>query len=227
MGPTAEPSRSLDKLTGAVRWQALDDTAAYGSPILADCAGQRQVIFFTETGLAALTPESGKLLWRFAWETDFGANIVTPIVTGDYVFISSGYGKGCALIKVEQTDAGLTTRLVYKNKKMITHFATCVLYQDHLYGFSDTTLTCMELRTGKVAWTERGFDKGSLTIADGRLYILGEMGTLALAEATPTGYREISRFTFSDKKCWTAPVIADGRLYVRNEDKIACYDLRR
>ena len=226
-GSAGRSVAALDQRTGAVRWQALDDAAGYGSPMLADCAGQKQVVFFTNTGLAAVAPESGQLLWRFPWVTEFGANITTPIVAGDYVFISSGYGMGCALLKIEKTHSGLAAKLVYKNKRMITPFTTCVLYDDHLYGFNDTTLTCMEFRTGKVTWRQRGFEKGSLTIADGRLYILGEMGTLALAEATPAQYRELSRFTFAHAKCWTAPVIANGRLYVRNEEKIACYDVRR
>jgi len=226
-GPGGKSLVALDKATGAVHWQSLDDAAGYSSPILTEIAGLRQIVFFTETGLVAVTPDQGKLLWRYPWKTDFGANIATPIVAGDYVYISSGYGKGCALVKVEKTDNGLAANLVYKNKKMKTHFSTCVLYQDHLYGFDDTILTCLNFRTGEVAWKERGFDKGSVTLADGDLVILGEYGQLALAQATPAGYHEKSRFVFSTSRCWTVPVIAEGRLYVRNEEKIACYDLRK
>lgn len=226
-GPGGRSLVALDKLTGAVRWQALDDAASNSSPVLADCGGQRQVIFFTETGLVAVTPDQGTLLWRFPWRTDYGANVATPIVAGDYIFISTGYGKGCALVKIDKTGETWTARLIYKNLRMMAHFATCVLYQDHIYGFNDSTLTCMELRSGKVLWKERGFDKGSLTIADGQLYILGEFGTIAVADATPDAYREKARWSFSEKRCWTAPVIADGRLFVRNEEKIACYDLRK
>jgi len=109
---------------------------------------------------------------------------------------------------------------------MRTHFSTCVRYQDHLYGFDDSNLTCMEFRTGKVLWDERGFSKGSLLVADGKLVILGERGLAALAEASPAGYREISRFTFSDDRCWTVPVIANGRMYIRDEEKLVCYDVR-
>jgi outer membrane protein assembly factor BamB len=226
-GPGGNSLAALDKLTGAVRWQTLDDAASNSSPVLADSAGRRQLVFFTDRGLVAVTPDEGTFLWRYPWTTDFGANIATPIVAGDYVFLSSGYGKGCAMVKIEKTPQGLAPKLVYKNLKMKTHFSTCVCYQDHLYGFNDTTLTCMEFRTGKVTWTQRGFDKGSLTIADGHLFILGEFGTLAVAEATPEAFREQSRFQFSEKRCWTVLVIANGRLYVRDEQKLTCYDLKK
>src|SRR5262249_19542794 len=133
--PGGHSCAALDKRTGEIRWQALDDTAGNSSPVMAECAGIRQVIFFTERGLVALTPNDGKLLWRYPWVTEFGANIATPIVWGDYVFLSSGYGKGCALLKIEKNGSALEPTRVYKNTKMSNHFSTCVLYEDHLYGF--------------------------------------------------------------------------------------------
>lgn len=226
-GPGGRSLAALDKYTGAIRWQALDDPASPSSPVRAEIASQRQVVFLTGTGLVAVTPEHGTVLWRFPWKTDYDANVGTPVIAGDQVFIATGYGKGCALVKVDKTGQGLTAKLVYKNKRMMSHFTTGVLYQDHIYGFNDSTLTCMEWRSGNVAWTERGFDKGSLTIADGRLFILAEYGTVAVADATPEAYREKTRWSFSTKRSWTAPVIANGRLYLRNEEKIACYDLRK
>jgi outer membrane protein assembly factor BamB len=226
-GPNGKSLVALDKNTGAVRWHSQDDPASDSSPMPANCTGRRQVIYFTVKGLVGVTPDEGKLLWRFPWETDFGANIATPIVAGDYVFLSSGYGKGCALVKIERDQDGLKAGQVYKNLKMKNHFATCVLFGEHVYGFDDTILTCMDFKTGKVAWKERGFDKGSLTIADGHLFVMGEYGKLAVATATPAGFHPTGSFQFSEKRCWTMPVIADGKMYVRNEEKLACYDLRR
>ena len=225
---------ALDKKTGMVRWRALDDPAGYSSPMAATLAGQRQVIVFTGLGLVGLDPSQGSLLWRFPWTTSYGVNAATPIVATsqdlNYVFLSSGYDYGCALLKIVKEGSTWEAQKVYQNKKMNNHFSSSVLYQDHLYGFNDATLTCLEFKTGTMKWRERGtFGKGSVLVADGRLIILGENGLLALAEATPEGYREKSRLTFADgsAKVWSIPVIADGRMYVRDETRLVCYDVKK
>jgi outer membrane protein assembly factor BamB len=218
---------AFNKITGEIVWKNLDDPAAYSSPVAVTIDGKRQVLFFTSSGLVSVAPEDGALLWRYPWDTRFGANVATPIVVSRYVFISSNYDKGCALLDVSSSaDGSWQARPVYEHNRMRNHFSTSVYYQEHLYGFDDTTLVCMNFRTGKVLWKEKDFKKGSLLIADGKLIILGESGTLALAEATPTAYVKISSFQFSRAKCWTVPVLANGRLYVRDEEKIVCYDLR-
>src|SRR5262249_16622543 len=160
---------ALEKETGKVRWASQDDTAGYSSPVYGEICGRKQVVFFTATGLVSVTPDKGELLWRYPWETSYDANIATPILVDDYVFISSGYRRGSTVWKVEKDGAALRAERVYENQKMCTHFSTCVRHGDHLYGFDDTLLTCMEFRTGKTAWSERGFDKGSLAIVDGKL----------------------------------------------------------
>jgi len=124
------------------------------------------------------------------------------------------------------SDGSLHAHSVYEHNRMRNHFSSCVYYQEHLYGFDDATLVCMNFRTGKITWKKKDFQKGSLLIADGKLIVLGESGKLALAEATPADYRELSSFQFSRTRCWTSPVLADGRLYVRDEEKIVCFDLR-
>ncbi|MCI0641507.1 MAG: PQQ-like beta-propeller repeat protein [Gemmataceae bacterium] len=226
-GPNGKSLVALDKKSGAIKWTSQDYQAGYSSPMAADIAGERQIVFFTAPGLVGVAAADGRLLWRFAWQTDFDSSIATPIIEQDYVFVSSGYGKGCAMVKIDKLNGAFEPSLVYKNKNMKTHFSSCVRYKDHLYGFDDASLTCLDFRTGKVAWSERGFDKGSLMIADGHLFILGEYGTAAVAEATPEEYREKGRFEFSSRKCWTMPVVANGRLFLRDEQKLACYDLRK
>jgi outer membrane protein assembly factor BamB len=223
---------ALDKRTGEVRWKALDDPAAYSSPVAATIGGQRQVIFFTRRGLVGVTPEEGQLLWRYPWETDYGANIATPIVAKDYVFITTGYNRGCAVVKIErQADGSFAAQRVYEHNKMSSHFSTPVFYQDYIYGFHDSNLICLEFRTGKVMWKERGFSRGSLLVADGHLFILGQNGRLGVAQATPDGYRPkglVQVFPEEPgKKCWTVPVLANGRLYVRDEDRVICLDVRK
>jgi hypothetical protein len=150
-------------------------------------------------------------------------------VFGDYVFVSSAYGKGCALLEVAAgADGPMSARPVYEHNRMRNYFASSVRYGEHLYGFDLTDLVCMEVRTGKCVWRERGrraFKKGSLLIAGGYLLVLGEYGRLALAVATPAGYRELAAFQVSDHKCWTVPSLAGGRLYVRDEGHLLCLDL--
>src|SRR5207245_3859030 len=116
-------------------------------------------------------------------------------------------------------------RPVYEHNRMRNHFSTCVLHGEHLYGFDESFLVCMELRTGKILWKKRGFGKGSLLAAGDRLIVLGEQGNLALAEASPDSYREISACSVLGGKCWSAPVLAGGKLYVRDEDQLVCLDV--
>jgi outer membrane protein assembly factor BamB len=225
-GPNGSSIVAFNKITGDEVWKTLNDPPAYSSPIAATINGRRQILFFTHDGLVSVAPKDGALFWRFPWDTRFGANVATPIVVSHYAFISSNYDKGCALLDVLMSTGSWQVRPVYEHNRMRNHFSTSVYYKEHLYGFDDATLVCMNFRTGKILWKKKDFKKGSLLVADGKLIILGESGTLALAEATPDGYQELASFPFSTKKCWTVPVLANGRLYVRDEEKIVCYDLR-
>jgi len=226
-GPRGGSLAAFHKRNGKLAWQNLDDTAGYSSPVHVTLAGVEQIVFFTERGLVGVMPDDGQLLWRFDWETNYGCNVATPIVVNDYIFISSGYGKGCAVVKIEKRDGKLTANQVYANTRMRNHFSSSVFWKDHVYGFNDAILTCLEFRTGTMKWRHSGFEKGSLMIADNHLIILGEHGMLALAEATPDEYREVASTQISRERCWTMPVLANGRLYVRDESKLRCLDLRR
>ena len=200
-------------------------------PLIATLAGVRQLLVFTNEAMVSLSPKDGTAYWRFAWKTTGGFNIATPIAFDDYVFLSSGYGKGCALLEVgRDADGSLTAKPVYEHNRMHNYFSSSVRLGEHLYGFDNSDLSCMDLRTGEILWRvrgRRGFKKGSLVIAGGRLIVLGEDGKLALAEATPAGYRERASFRVSENKCWTVPVLAAGRLYVRDESRLRCLDLRK
>jgi outer membrane protein assembly factor BamB len=120
---------------------------------------------------------------------------------------------------------GFEAQRVYESTRMRNHFSSSVRLGRYVYGFDEGFLVCMDLLTGEVQWKEGGFSKGSLTAAEGRLIILGERGKLALAEATPKDYRQLSAFEFSGNKCWTVPVVANGKLYLRDTDRIVCYDI--
>ncbi|MCS6851212.1 MAG: PQQ-like beta-propeller repeat protein [Gemmataceae bacterium] len=226
-GPNGRSLAAFHKADGKLAWAALDDVAGYSSPIAVTAAGKRQVVFFTGKRLVGVDPVTGSLLWSYPWETDYDANIATPIAVGDYLFISSGYDRGCALLKVVAEQGTFRIQRVYENTHMRNHFASCVYYNEHLYGFDEATLTCMEFRSGTVRWRERGFRKGSLTIADGKLFVLSENGRLALADASPEAYRERSSYRFSHGKCWTVPVLCRGKLYLRDEEKVVCLDVKK
>jgi outer membrane protein assembly factor BamB len=229
-GPDGNAVVAFNKRTGEVVWKSLDDMMGYSSPIAATLAGARQLLVFTNTALVSLSPADGRVNWRFPWETTGGFNIATPLSFGNCVFISSGYGKGCALLEVtREPDGSLQAHRVYEHNRMRNHFASSVRWGEHLYGLDQTDLVCMELRSGKSDWREKGyrtFGKGSLLIADSQLIVLGESGKLFFADATPAGYFERASIQVSPNKCWTAPIIAHGKLYVRTESEIICLDLR-
>ncbi|OAI54535.1 hypothetical protein AYO44_14730 [Planctomycetaceae bacterium SCGC AG-212-F19] len=226
-GPNGHSVAAFDRTDGQLVWKALDDRAGYSSPIAATIAGRRQIVCLTAESVVGLAPEDGKLLWKYPWPLFKDCNVATPIVVGDYVFVSSGYSKGCALLEITAGDSGaFQARPVYEHNRMRNHFATSVLFQDHLYGFDEFFLVCMELRTGKVLWKKRGFGRGSLMVADGRLVILGDNGLLALADVSPEKYQERSAYKVLHGRCWTMPVLADGKLYVRDEEFMLCLDVK-
>jgi outer membrane protein assembly factor BamB len=226
---------AFDKKTGNVVWKAFNSRAGYSSPIAVTAAGRRQIIFFTSSGPVGVAPEDGIVLWEYPWNNKTDVNAATPIPFSaqigdevrDYVFISCNYEKGACLLKLTPDGDGIVAQRVYETRRMSNHFATCVRLGEQLYGVSDKILVCMDIQTGKVRWNQRGFANGSLTVADGMLIILGEGGQLAVADPTPEEYREIATFRFSKNKCWTVPVVANGRLYLRDEQRMACYDLRK
>jgi outer membrane protein assembly factor BamB len=216
---------ALDKLTGKLLWQSQSGTAGYSSPMIYDAAGAPKVVVFTSNAAMGLDLASGKLQWRYERVANNVANIATPIVHGGEIFLSSNYGTGCVLLKTAAGDASE----VYFNRNMQNHYSTSVLVGDYLYGFSTSILTAMKFETGEVAWRDRSVGKGSLIYADRHLYALGEDGVVGLVEATPASYREISRFEISKGgyPAWSQPVISNGKLYLRDQDNLFCYNIKK
>ena len=216
---------AFDKKSGDVVWTTHTDEVGYSSPIAIDFGEVRQIIFLTSKTLLSLAPENGHIYWKYPWPE--GINIATPIfIPDDKIFISASYDKGAVLLKMTADADGIGIEEVWKSRVMKNHFNSSVLQGDYLYGFDNAILTCIEANTGEEQWRHRGFQKGSLLLADGYLIILGEGGKLALAEANPTEYKEKARFQLFDDKCWTVPTLAGGRLYLRNQKEMVCLDLR-
>ena len=217
-GSSGKSAAALDKKTGKTVWTSQSDAAGYSAPVAVTVGGVRQVLFFTGTALTALAPGSGKLLWRVPWRTDYDVNAATPIfVAPDKVFVSSGYDTGSALLRIKPAGA---PDEVWRSRGMKNQFSSSVLHGGHLYGFDNKVLKAVDVATGKDKWKQSGLGHGSLLYADGHLYVLSESGQLVLVEATPAGYREKANAEVLSGKCWTAPTLANGRLYVRNEEEM-------
>ena len=213
---------AIHKKDGSTAWQALDDRIGWATPIYIQVAGVPQVVYFTGQSSIGVSPETGELLWRFDWQTAFDINAATPIYSEGCLFLSSNYGSGGVLLRLKPKG---DPEVVWKSLAMQNHFSTSVLYQGHLYGFSKNRLRCVEFKTGHVKWDKAGLGKGSVLIADGHLIVLGEDGTLVLAEATAKEYVEKARWKAMDGTCWSVPVLASGKLYLRNEKRLLALDL--
>jgi outer membrane protein assembly factor BamB len=237
---------ALDKQTGHVIWKAAlpedigprgRDGAAYSSIVVSQAAGVRQYIQLSGRGVISVAAEDGKFLWAYNRIANGTANIPTPIVHEDYVFCSSGYNTGAALLRIVPSAGGMQAEEVYflKGNEMQNHHGGMVRIGDHIYcghGHNNGFPLCIEMKTGKVAWRPgRGPGSGSAAVlyADGHLYFRYEDGVMALIEAKPEEYVLKGSFTLASVrgKSWPHPVIADGRLYLRDQDMLMCYDIRQ
>ena len=225
---------ALNKGSGQVIWQSKDfkDPAHYSSLVGAEIGGVNQYIQLTEQSVAGVAATDGKLLWR-ATRRGATAVIPTPIVQDNLVYVSSGYGIGCNLFRINASGGQFSAEQVYANKIMENHHGGVIRVGNFVYGHSDSKgWTCQDLKTGRDIWQEKQkLGKGSIAYADGRLYLREEngKGTVALIEASPQGYREHGRFNppnRSDKNSWAHPVIAGGKLYLRDQDVLLCYDVK-
>jgi outer membrane protein assembly factor BamB len=225
---------ALNKETGELIWQSKEftDKAEYASAIVEEISGVRQYIQFTGNSLAGVAPETGKLLWRAARKGQT-ATIPTPVFHDNLVYVTSGYGVGCNLFKISKTDDSFKAEELYANKTMVNHHGGTVRVGEYLYGHSDSKgWVCQEFKTGELVWSSRKLDKGSILCADGHLYLRSESakGTIALIEATPQGYKETGRFDQPDRSnehSWPHPVVAGGKLYIRDQDILLCYDVKK
>jgi outer membrane protein assembly factor BamB len=219
---------ALNKKDGSIIWKTGGDSAAYSSAIFLEVAGIPQAVFFTHQRALAVDIRNGNPLWDYTQVANQTANIATPIVKGNRVFLSSDYGTGCALLEIKPEGAKLKAQEIYFNQNMKNHHSSSVLIGDTLYGFSSAILTAMRFDSGEVIWKDRSVGKGSLVFADGHLYCFSEKGVVGLVEATPEGYREKGRFSIPQESLptWSHPVVAEGRLYLRDQDNLYAFDVR-
>ena len=212
---------ALNKRDGKVIWKSQSDGAGYSSAVVQRVGSTEQAVFFTANRAVGVDIKDGRMLWEYPRVANRVANIATPVVKDNFVFLSSDYGTGAALLKLDATGSGVSATDVYFTQEMRNHHSSSILVGEHLYGFSSAILTALRFADGATAWKDRSVGKGSLAFADG--------GVVGLAEATPAGYREKGRFSIQQAglPTWAHPVIAGGRLYIRDQDTVYAYNVRK
>jgi outer membrane protein assembly factor BamB len=213
---------AFDRATGKPIWNAGNQRAGYSSPQLATLGGRRQILIFDGGGVAGHDPLTGQELWRHKWETMNDINVAQPIVlSGDRVFISSGYGVGCAMLKVAGNDA----TPLWQNKNLRCKFTSPVQRDGFLYGLDEGILVCLDAQTGERRWRDGRFGHGQLLLQDDLLFVLSDTGEFALVEANPQAYRKLGSIRALTGKTWNYLAIAHGRAFLRNDREMVCYQL--
>lgn len=223
---------ALDKKSGKVVWKTGDDKASYASPTPVTVGGKKQAVFFTASSLCAVDTTNGKELWRMPWEIEYEVNICTPVVVGDSIFVSSGENVGYAMLKLGGDKP--TTEWGHKGPKGIltTYWANAVVHDGHFFAMAGEftppmDLNCVDAKTGKLAWSRPKFGKGSITLAEGHLFITTSTGDLVLVPANSKAFQEKGRIKVfgRENRYATTAAIADKLLFMRDNQEIACIDL--
>ena len=218
---------AINKQSGVTLWESGVGIAGYATPVPFTVAGKPALLVFAGKSMEVVDAATGKELQRHPWETGYDVNAADPLVVGpDRFFISTGYQRGCAMLQIAEDK--LTVK--WENKNMSTHFSSCVLWNGYIYGFDGNVgkgdLKCLDAETGEVKWSDSSLGFGGLMLADGKLVVLTERGDLAVVAATPQGFQQLFRENVMKGTCWTAPVVAGGRVYCRNDKgELVCVDL--
>jgi outer membrane protein assembly factor BamB len=234
-GGEGEALLAFDAATGKVLWKGQNDKMTHATPVAATIHGVRQIIFFTQSGLVSVGPKDGKVLWRYAfpYRTSTAAS---PIVHGDMVYCAAGYGVGMGCAKILKKGNGFEAEEIWRKEgdKVTNHWSTPVVKDGHLYGmfsfkkYGKGPVTCLEMATGEVKWSQEGFGPGNLILTGGdTLLALSDTGELVLIAANPDKYKEIARADVLDGKCWSTPVLANGTVFARSTKEAVAVDVSK
>ena len=219
----------LNKKTGKLIWGS-SGKGGYASPVMFSSGNREYAALFGEESLNILRLDSGDIISSYPWDTKYKVNAADPIIYGNKVFISSGYGKGCALLKM----SGRKLTKVWRNAKLGSHFTSPVLVDGYIYGVDGNagsgSLVCMNFQTGAMEWSEKSLGFGALTVADNKIIYMGERGTLTICKASPDSFSFLTskKVISGSGKCWTMPVLSDGKIFCRaSKGKLVCLDVRK
>jgi outer membrane protein assembly factor BamB len=226
---------ALNKMSGDLVWKSSipeGGQAAYSSTIIATIGGKKHYVQFLQNSLVGVDAANGKLLWQYA-KTSQGspANIPTPIAHNNHIYSASNHGGG-SLIQIKTDQDKIMVEEVYHSPKLPRAVGGTLLVDGYLYGTTEKAMQCVDFMTGQIKWSDRSVGSASFCYADGRLYVHGEAGEVALVDPTPDAYREQGRFTPPDQpnvgqaKAWAYPVVANGRMYIRDFGTLSCYDVK-
>ncbi len=219
---------AVEKTTGKIVWKSDTGSAGYSTPYPMTFQGKKLAVIGSSDAYVAVDVATGAPVWSYPWATRYGVNAATPLLSGDKLFISSGYNKGCTVVKL---GAGEPEK-VWESKALKNQFNSSVLIDGYIYGFDGdyngrSALKCVRMEDGQEMWAEKSTGFGSLIGANGKLLVLTDKGELMCVNATPESFDEVSRAQILSGRCWSAPVLANGLLYLRNaEGHVACLDLR-
>lgn len=230
-GGAGQAFLAFNKADGKVVWKSEDDAPTHSSPVPATIHGVRQIVFLTQKGLVSVEPKTGKVLWRHSYRFET-STASSPIVSGDIVYCSAAYNVGAGACKITKTgDTFTATELWRKPGELQNHWTSPVCKDGYIYGLygrgqqSGAPLKCIEIATGKEMWSRDGFGGGGATIlVDGNVLVQCDRGPLVLVAAKPEAYQELARAQIYGSKCWTMPVVSDGKIYARNDREGFCLD---
>lgn len=233
-GGAGQSLLAFHKKTGQLVWKGEKESITHATPVVATILGERQVIFYCQSGLVALSVKDGKLLWKFPYKYSC-SSAASPVVSGDVVYCSAGYGVGGGACKIAKAGSAFTATQLWQtpgNTEAANHWSTPVCKDGYLYGMfgfknlGKGPLKCVELATGAVKWVQPGFGQGNVILVNGKVLALADNGDLAVIDPSPTAYKEVGRVQAVKGKCWSTPAVSNGCIYVRSTQEAACLDAK-
>jgi outer membrane protein assembly factor BamB len=231
-GGPGQSIHAINPMTGKPVWKAFDEMMTHATPVAANILGQGQIIFFLQSGLLAVEPKTGKELWRYKFPYKV-STAASPVVSGDIVYCSAGYGVGAGAVKISKQANAFVATEIYRvpgDKELANHWSTPVVKDGHMYGmfqfknYGTGPVKCVEIATGKIKWAKEGFGPGHVVLVGNDVVALSDAGELVRMAADSNEYKELGRQKVLGGKCWTTPAVAGGRVFVRSTTEAACLE---